>query len=69
MLQLRLSSGINFDDYAACTGYDARKLYRDQIDRLARLQLIDVDNCGFRLSRKGLDVADAIAAEFLLPHA
>jgi oxygen-independent coproporphyrinogen-3 oxidase len=68
MLQLRLTRGIDFDEYAACTGYDARTLYRHQIDRLDRLGLIEVDNSGLRLSRTGLNVADAVAAEFLVPH-
>ena len=65
MLGLRLTRGLNFDDFAASTGFDARSLYADQIDRLAKLGLLGVDDVGFRLTTQGLNVADAIAAEFL----
>lgn len=66
-LQLRLARGVAFDDFAARTGYDARAVYADPLERLSTNQLIDVDDVGFRLTEKGLNVADAIAAEFLAP--
>jgi oxygen-independent coproporphyrinogen-3 oxidase len=67
MLQLRLTRGLNFDEYAARTGFDARSVYADQIDRCTKLGLIQLDERGFRLSPSGLNVADAIAGEFLAP--
>jgi coproporphyrinogen III oxidase-like Fe-S oxidoreductase len=66
MLQLRLSAGLNFDAFSAQTGCDARTMFADQIDRLSNLKMIDVDDRGFRLSNKGLNVADAVASEFLV---
>lgn len=68
MLSLRLSNGLDYDDYSARTGFDARVLYAEQIERLSRLGLLEVDNQGFRLTRAGLNVADAIASEFLIPQ-
>ena len=65
MLLLRLRDGLDFSDFAARTGYDARQIYADQIDRLARPGLITVDARGVRLAERGLAVADAVAAEFL----
>jgi oxygen-independent coproporphyrinogen III oxidase len=65
MLQLRLETGVRFDDFLGKTGFDARELYRDPLARLSTLQLIAVDASGFRLTERGLDVADAVAAEFL----
>jgi oxygen-independent coproporphyrinogen-3 oxidase len=65
MLQLRLSGGISFDAFAHQTGLDARALYRDILPRLHDLQLIELNDSGFRLSETGLNVADAIAAEFI----
>lgn len=67
MLMLRLSPGVGFADFAARTGYDARAIYPDLLGRLARVGLISVDETGFRLTQAGLNVADAVAAEFLLP--
>jgi oxygen-independent coproporphyrinogen-3 oxidase len=65
MLLLRLSRGLNFDDFSVRSGLDAREIFSDQIDRLATHQLISLDDRGFRLSEKGLPLADAVAAEFL----
>jgi oxygen-independent coproporphyrinogen-3 oxidase len=66
MLQLRLTAGLNFADFAARSGLDARSLYADQIDRLHTLGLLEVDAHAIRLSPAGLNVADAIAGEFLI---
>ncbi len=65
MLELRLSRGVSFEDYAARTGLDARALYAEPLERLAHVGLLEVDDFGFRLTEAGLNVADAIAAEFL----
>jgi oxygen-independent coproporphyrinogen-3 oxidase len=65
MLMLRLTRGVTYSDYSAQTGSDARLDFADQIDRLTKLSLLETDDAGFRLSKTGLNVADAIAAEFL----
>ncbi|MEA2709428.1 MAG: hypothetical protein QOF78_2029 [Phycisphaerales bacterium] len=67
MLLLRLTRGLNFADFAARTTFDARALWSDQIDRFSRAGLLDCDERGFRLSERGLAVADALAAEFVDP--
>jgi oxygen-independent coproporphyrinogen-3 oxidase len=65
MLMLRLSDGLNFDDFADRTGRDARQIFARQVDQLAPTGLITVDDRGIRLTDRGLGVADAVAAEFL----
>ena len=65
MLRLRLARGIEFADFSARTGVDARAAFAEQLDRLSRLGLIQIDERAARLSDKGLAVADAVAAEFL----
>lgn len=65
MLMLRLTRGVIYSDYSAQTGSDARTDFADQIDRLTKLSLLETDDAGFRLSNSGLNVADAVAAEFL----
>jgi oxygen-independent coproporphyrinogen III oxidase len=67
MLLLRLTRGLNFADFAARTGLDARTLWSDQIDRFTKTGLLTCDDRGFRLSERGLPVADALAAEFVDP--
>ncbi len=65
MLQLRLAGGVQFNDFTGHTGYDARSLYDDLLARLEQSNLIVLDGTGFRLTEKGIDVADAVAAELL----
>jgi oxygen-independent coproporphyrinogen-3 oxidase len=67
MLLLRLTRGLNFADFAARTGFDARALWSDHIDQFTKTGLLDCDDRGFRLSERGLAVADALAAEFVAP--
>jgi coproporphyrinogen III oxidase-like Fe-S oxidoreductase len=67
MLMLRLERGIPFADFSAKTGSDARTVFADPIDRLTRLGLLEADDQGVRLTERGLDVADAVSAEFLVP--
>jgi coproporphyrinogen III oxidase-like Fe-S oxidoreductase len=65
MLLLRLTRGLSFADFAVRTGLDARELWRDQIDRFTRAELLECDDRGFRLTERGVAVADGLAAEFL----
>lgn len=65
MLLLRLTDGINFGAFAARTGRNARQMFAPQIDQLAPIGLITVDDRTIRLTDRGLSVADAVAAEFL----
>jgi len=65
MLQLRLATGINFSNFLEKTGLDARRLWPDLLPHLHKIGLIDLDDHGFRLTDHGINVADAIAAEFL----
>jgi oxygen-independent coproporphyrinogen-3 oxidase len=65
MLNLRLSRGLNFADFTARTGTDVRELFAGQIDRLSRLGLVRADEDAVQLTEAGLNVADAVAAEFL----
>jgi oxygen-independent coproporphyrinogen-3 oxidase len=66
MLQLRLTQGLILADFADQIMLDPRRLYSDVIDRLTRAGLITVDDRAIRLTDRGLDVADAVAAEFVL---
>lgn len=67
MLMLRLSRGIEFEEFISRTGCSAHELFSDPIDRLTRLGLIRLDPDAIRLTEAGLNVADAISSEFLDP--
>ncbi len=66
MLLLRLSEGLQFDTFQARTGLDAREIYAAQIDQLSRVGLVEANSERLTLTERGLNVADAISAEFLL---
>lgn len=69
MLMLRLASGINFDAFRGRTGCDALTLFAGPIERLSKLGLVRVNAEAVVLTESGIDVADAVAAEFLDPPA
>ncbi|MGC4033174.1 MAG: radical SAM family heme chaperone HemW [Tepidisphaeraceae bacterium] len=62
MLELRLARGVRWSDYSA----DLRGVYAGQLQQLAGLGLVAVDAAGFRLTEKGVDVADGVAGQFVL---
>jgi oxygen-independent coproporphyrinogen III oxidase len=66
MLLLRLREGLAFEAFARRTGIDARVEYAAQIEQLTRAGLLQVDASHISLTDRGLNVADAVAAEFLL---
>jgi coproporphyrinogen III oxidase-like Fe-S oxidoreductase len=67
MLMLRLASGIDYADFTARTGLDARTVYAEQIERFGRVGLLIAGSSAICLTETGLNVADAVAAEFLSP--
>ena len=67
MLMLRLRGGISYSGFADRTGMDAREVFADQIARFGGVGLLVADTTAIRLTETGLNVADAIAAEFLSP--
>ena len=66
MLLLRLEQGLIYDVFAARTGHDAHQLFAGPIKQLTRAGLLDAGGPGLRLTDRGRNVADAVAAEFLL---
>ena len=68
MLMLRLTRGIEFAEFSGRTGRAAQQLFDDPIERLSKLGLIRIDPDAIRLTEAGLDVADAVSAEFLQPQ-
>jgi oxygen-independent coproporphyrinogen-3 oxidase len=66
MLLLRLSRGLNYQEFQNRRGMDARSLFADPIERFSQMGLLEADEFGVRLSERGLAVADSLAAEFIL---
>jgi oxygen-independent coproporphyrinogen III oxidase len=64
-LMLRLERGLNFADFADRTGLDARTHFADPLARYVPAGLLRLDPDAIRLTPRGLELADALAAEFL----
>ncbi len=65
MLMLRLGSGFDFDFCGRQTGVDATALFAATAERMSALGLVTSAEGVVRLTRRGVDVADAVAAEFV----
>jgi oxygen-independent coproporphyrinogen III oxidase len=65
MLNLRLSRGIEFARFAQQTGFDARELFPDILQRFEKPGLLAIGERNVRLTERGIPVADAVAGEFL----
>jgi oxygen-independent coproporphyrinogen-3 oxidase len=66
MLMLRLSGGIDLAAFSHRTGSDARALWEELIVKYCAAGLLIENGGSIRLSLRGVEVADSIAAEFLL---
>ena len=65
MLQLRLQSGVHLPSLNRLLQVDAERLYRDLVHRLLIANLLAGDESRFHLTDRGIELADAIAAEFV----
>jgi oxygen-independent coproporphyrinogen-3 oxidase len=66
MLELRLTTrGVRIKEFIEQFGQDARDLFARQLADLSRAGLLRVTPENFALTEAGVDVADAVAAEFL----
>ena len=65
MLQLRLAEGVNYERVARRTGIDVRSLWSGTVAQLVHNGLARASSAGFRLTDRGVEVADEIARIFL----
>lgn len=65
MLELRLSEGIDAGRFRERFGDDPRRVFATPIARLTPFGVLEVDDRGVRLTRRGRLVADSVIAEFL----
>jgi oxygen-independent coproporphyrinogen-3 oxidase len=62
---LRMNAGWPFEAFVAATGYDLRKNWLSEMQKLASEGLAHLELDRFRLNPRGLRFADAAGAEFL----
>lgn len=65
-LGLRLTEGVAFAAFRERFGREMKEVYGSQIDKLTQQGLLEEDKTGIRLTRRGIDVSNAVFREFLL---
>jgi oxygen-independent coproporphyrinogen-3 oxidase len=65
MLQLRLRGGVDLAAVEKLSGVNPLEAHAPTLQRLEKLKLIKLGDNFFHLTESGIDVADAIAGEFL----
>ena len=65
ILKLRLTEGLNFNEFKLKFKKDVLDLYKAQIDKLVEEGLLEKDDVGIRLTYKGEDLANIVWQEFI----
>ena len=65
MLATRMTQGMNLEDYRSRFGVDFAVVHEASLRRLRALGLIEIDSGFLRLTRRGLEVQNAVVVELL----
>ena len=64
-LGLRMNEGIKFNDFKDKYDFNFREKYKNEIDKLEKLNLIDINELGMRLTQKGREISNSVFVEFM----
>ena len=64
-LGLRMNEGIKFIDFEEKYNLNFEDKYKEQIEKLTKMNLIEVDNQGMRLTQKGREISNSVFVEFM----
>ena len=64
-LGLRMNEGIKFKDFKIKYDLDFIEKYKNEIEKLEKLNLIDVNELGMRLTQKGREISNSVFVEFM----
>ena len=64
-LGLRLTEGVSFDRFRERFGQEMKNIYGSQIEELVRDGLLEEDETGIRLTRRGVDISNFVFEKFL----
>lgn len=65
MLRLRLTEGLNINEFNYKFSQDFKEMYKSQIIYLMKNDLLEVKNDFIRLTRKGMDISNYVIEEFM----
>ena len=64
-LGLRLTEGVSFDRFRERFGQEMKNIYGRQIEELVKDGLLEEDEMGIRLTRRGVDISNFVFEKFL----
>lgn len=64
-LSLRMNEGIKFKDFHEKYNFNFKEEYKNEIDKLEKLKLIEIDDEVMRLSQKGREISNSVFVEFM----
>jgi oxygen-independent coproporphyrinogen-3 oxidase len=65
ILGLRLTGGVNTEEFRERYGHSIRALYGDKLESLKKRGLLAIDGPCIRLTEAGLDLANQVFVEFI----
>ena len=64
-LGLRLTEGVSFARFRERFGQEMKNIYGSQIEELVKDGLLEEDEMGIRLTRRGVDISNYVFEKFL----
>ena len=64
-LGLRLTEGVSFARFRERFGQEMKNIYGSQIEELVKDGLLEEDEMGIRLTRRGVDISNYVIEKYL----
>lgn len=64
-LGLRMNEGIKFKDFYEKYNFNFEEEYKNEIDKLKRMKLIETKDEGMKLTQKGREISNSVFVEFM----
>ena len=60
-----MNEGIKFKDFKNKYDFNFLEEYKNEIEKLTKLQLIDINETGMKLTQKGKEISNSVFVEFI----
>ena len=64
-LGLRMNEGIQISDFKEKYNFDFEKEYKNEIEKLSKMELIEIDNNLMKLTQKGREISNSVFVQFI----
>lgn len=64
-LGLRMNEGIKFKDFYEKYNFNFEEEYKNEIDKLKKIELININNEGIKLTQRGREISNSVFVEFM----